>query len=149
MSNLTVPEEAEHVDKDVQMDELLKYHIIENVQDTGLRVGLFGLAEKEWVDMMPLAVNVPCTYEDYIECSRRMTHFLKTDKSCDVIIALTHMRLPNDRELAEKVPGIDLILGGHDHQSISEMNKDTGIPLVKSGTDFEEFSDLTFYLGVS
>jgi hypothetical protein len=31
------------------------------------------------------------------------------------------MRLPNDRILAEKVKEIDIILGGHDHQFISEF----------------------------
>jgi len=31
------------------------------------------------------------------------------------------MRLPNDRILAEKVQEIDIILGGHDHQFISEF----------------------------
>jgi len=59
------------------------------------------------------------------------------------------MRIPNDRKLAEQVPEIDLVLGGHDHQSISEMSENSGICIVKSGTDFEEFSDLTLYLGVS
>jgi 5'-nucleotidase len=31
------------------------------------------------------------------------------------VIALTHMRNPNDVKLAENVDEIDLILGGHDH----------------------------------
>ena len=31
------------------------------------------------------------------------------------MIALTHMRMPNDIRLAENVEDIDLILGGHDH----------------------------------
>lgn len=31
------------------------------------------------------------------------------------MIALTHMRTPNDRKLAESVEEVDLILGGHDH----------------------------------
>ncbi len=31
------------------------------------------------------------------------------------MIALTHMRMPNDIRLAENVQEIDLILGGHDH----------------------------------
>lgn len=31
------------------------------------------------------------------------------------MIALTHMRWPNDIRLAENVSEIDLILGGHDH----------------------------------
>lgn len=33
----------------------------------------------------------------------------------DCVIALTHMRWPNDIRLAENVSEIDLILGGHDH----------------------------------
>lgn len=36
-------------------------------------------------------------------------------KGADVVIAMTHMRWPNDRKLAEKVDNIDIILGGHDH----------------------------------
>ena len=31
------------------------------------------------------------------------------------MIALTHMRWPNDRKLAKEVKEIDLVLGGHDH----------------------------------
>ena len=31
------------------------------------------------------------------------------------MVALTHMRNPNDVKLAENVDEIDLILGGHDH----------------------------------
>ena len=58
------------------------------------------------------------------------------------------MRLPNDEILAEEVPEIDLILGGHDHMTISEMNKNTGVFTVKSGTDFEEFSDMLLYFDV-
>jgi len=33
----------------------------------------------------------------------------------DCVIALTHMRWPNDIRLAKDVSEIDLILGGHDH----------------------------------
>ena len=32
------------------------------------------------------------------------------------MIALTHMRWPNDIRLAKNVSEIDLILGGHDHE---------------------------------
>lgn len=33
-----------------------------------------------------------------------------------MVLALTHMRLPNDLKLAAAVPGIDAVLGGHDHE---------------------------------
>ena len=35
-------------------------------------------------------------------------------------MVLTHMRGPNDRRLAEQATGIDLILGGHDHEYFSQ-----------------------------
>ncbi len=43
------------------------------------------------------------------------------------IIALTHIASPNDVQLAEKVNGIDIIVGGHDHQRINppQMVNDT------------------------
>lgn len=40
---------------------------------------------------------------------------LKEEQGCKVVIALTHMRTPNDLRLAQEVEEIDLILGGHDH----------------------------------
>ena len=61
--------------------------------------------------------------------------------NCSLIIALTHMRCPEDRILAERVPEIDFILGGHDHSYVTEVDRTTGSILIKSGTDFEEFSD--------
>lgn len=36
-------------------------------------------------------------------------------QGCEYVIALTHMRSPNDVKLAEGDNKIDLILGGHDH----------------------------------
>ena len=36
------------------------------------------------------------------------------------MVALTHMRGPNDRRLAEQATGVDLILGGHDHDYFTE-----------------------------
>lgn len=35
-------------------------------------------------------------------------------------MALTHMRGPNDCRLAEQAAGIDLILGGHDHDYFAQ-----------------------------
>ena len=36
-------------------------------------------------------------------------------QGCQLLIALTHMRIPNDVRLAKEVQELDLVLGGHDH----------------------------------
>ena len=63
------------------------------------------------------------------------------EKGCDYVIALTHMRTPNDVRLAELVDEIDLILGGHDH--VYEKKMVNGKYILKSGTDFRQFSVVT------
>lgn len=60
-----------------------------------------------------------------------------------MVIALTHMMKSNDVKLAKNVKGIDLILGGHDHLIVHEKVNDSVI--IKSGTDFRNFSILKIY----
>lgn len=57
-----------------------------------------------------------------------------------MIIALTHMREPNDLKLAERTTKglIDLILGGHDHYYNHEVRNQTHV--LRSGTDFRQLS---------
>jgi 5'-nucleotidase len=61
-------------------------------------------------------------------------------QGCELIIALTHMREPNDLKLAEKTTKglIDLILGGHDHYYNHEVCNQTHV--LRSGTDFRQLS---------
>lgn len=51
------------------------------------------------------------------------------------------MRTPNDVKLAEHCDEIDLILGGHDH--VFEVIQINGKYIIKSGTDFKQFSKIT------
>ena len=50
-----------------------------------------------------------------------------------MVIALTHMRVPNDQLLAASVPEFDLVLGGHDHERWEELVEPHGVQLIKSG----------------
>ena len=49
------------------------------------------------------------------------------------ILALTHIASRQDVQLAENVPGIDLIIGGHDHQRISPPIRVNDTLIVQSG----------------
>jgi hypothetical protein len=55
------------------------------------------------------------------------------------------MKTSNDRKLAKCGKGhIDLILGGHVHHSIFEEATNEKVCLIKSGYDFQEFSDIKY-----
>lgn len=106
----------------------------------GHRVGLLGLVEREWLDTLATINPDEVTFLDYREAGQKLAHQLRQE-GCDYIIALTHMRTPNDIQLAEHCPDIDLILGGHDH--VYEDQVVNGIHIIKSGTDFRQFSKIT------
>ncbi|AWJ82783.1 bifunctional metallophosphatase/5'-nucleotidase [Azospirillum sp. TSH58] len=55
------------------------------------------------------------------------------DEGANVVVALTHQTITEDRDLAVKVKGIDLVLGGHDHDPISFYEGSTLI--LKAGAD--------------
>ena len=45
----------------------------------------------------------------------------------DFVVALTHQDMPADAQLVRDVPGIDLVVGGHDHIFLQEQVGDTWI----------------------
>ncbi|HEV8195967.1 MAG TPA: bifunctional metallophosphatase/5'-nucleotidase [Gemmatimonadales bacterium] len=52
--------------------------------------------------------------------------------SADVFVALTHLRLADDVTLADSLPELDLILGGHEHENWSIRRGDRFTPIVKA-----------------
>jgi len=49
------------------------------------------------------------------------------------LIALSHLGLRHDRLLAERVPRLDLILGGHSHDTLPAPEVVAGVPIVHAG----------------
>jgi 2',3'-cyclic-nucleotide 2'-phosphodiesterase (5'-nucleotidase family) len=49
------------------------------------------------------------------------------------LIALSHLGLRHDRILAERVPRLDVILGGHSHDTLPEPEVVAGVPIVHAG----------------
>ncbi|KAJ7074326.1 Metallo-dependent phosphatase-like protein [Mycena amicta] len=97
----------------------------------GVRIGLIGLVEKEWIGTV---ATWPDTFhhKDMKSVGLELSERLRgAEHNCDLVIALTHCRVPNDISLAKdllalspsaqkKHPiasshGVDLLLGGHDH----------------------------------
>lgn len=108
------------------------------VDVNGVKVGLIGLVEREWL----ATVNVlppNLIFRPAAATAAELVPALKA-AGADVVVALTHQREPNDVRLAQECgPGlIDLILAGHDHfYSDTVVN---GVRIVRSGTDFKQLS---------
>lgn len=98
----------------------------------GVKVGIVGLvsdwrgATKDFFDK--------ADYESFVNVGKKFVKELQS-QGAEVIIALTHMEIEQDVSLANAIPEIDLILGGHDHEPISRTIKDTLI--FKAGSDWE------------
>lgn len=56
-----------------------------------------------------------------------------TAAGADLVVALTHLPVDQDRDLAASVAGIHLVLGGHDHEPITFY--EGGVLIHKSGRD--------------
>ena len=112
-----------------------------------MKVGVMGLVEQEWLATLPLIEDKDVIYLDYIEEARRLCKVLREDEGAHLVVALTHMRVPNDLHLGAQVPGLDLILGGHDHHYEVTASEPHGTLVVKSGTDFRELTLLQITLG--
>ncbi|CAG2174657.1 unnamed protein product, partial [Oppiella nova] len=109
-------------------------HIIHR---NGKKIGIIGLVEEQWLRD---SIDEPYIYRDFVSEGKILAKHLKEEETVDFVIALTHMRWPNDCLLAQNVSEIDLILGGHDHDY--QCRRVNNILCVKSGTDFRQFSKI-------
>lgn len=95
----------------------------------GVRVGLVGLITPEVTAMSSPGPGL--RFEDLLAAAGREAAALRRD-GAEVVVALTHCSLDEDRLLAAS--GLfDLILGGHEHQLITELAGRT--PIFKAGSD--------------
>lgn len=104
----------------------------------GTRVGIMGLVN-DWRDITSAG---PSTYVDYVPVAREIMEQFEAE-GVEVVIALTHGFISDDRRLAEEVAGIDVILGGHDHTLVSEVVN--GTTIIKSGSDLRHLAQLKIY----
>ncbi|KAL8735304.1 MAG: hypothetical protein Q9181_002844 [Wetmoreana brouardii] len=95
----------------------------------GYRIGFFGLAGTDWLSncqhLPPSDILSP------VAVSKRLAKALRLDQRCDFVIAITHMRLIEDLEVANATMDgesrVDLVLGGHDHQVLCRLVGDNNV----------------------
>lgn len=140
--------------KDIRDDDLEKLYS-ENVLERkviltrdGLKIGLFSLLGKDAVSVAPRAE--PVKFSKQVSYARNIVKELQYN-GCDIIICVSHSGLSKvdgswvgeDFELAQKVPGISLIISGHTHSKLTEPLIVNGIPVVQAGEYGENIGKLS------
>ncbi len=68
---------------------------------------------------------------DLFETARVQAEELR--EKADILVALTHISYPRDRELASKVPEYDLIIGGHSHTPMEKTEVVNSVQIAQAG----------------
>jgi 2',3'-cyclic-nucleotide 2'-phosphodiesterase (5'-nucleotidase family) len=100
------------------------------VELAGMKIGMFGVITPETVTLS--APGDVYLFSDPVQAARAQVETLQA-QGADFIVAFTHLDWDDDRELARQVPGIGLILAGHDHIAASVFVGNT--LLVQAGAD--------------
>jgi 5'-nucleotidase/UDP-sugar diphosphatase len=84
----------------------------------GLKIGVFGLTTDSLARLTGTDAVDRMTVVDVVESARQQVAIL--EPQVDLVVALTHIGLKVDQRIAEEVPGVDLIVGGHSHTPLSK-----------------------------
>jgi 2',3'-cyclic-nucleotide 2'-phosphodiesterase (5'-nucleotidase family) len=99
-------------------------------QATPWTLRFFGLLVVQYRAGSPWERLLPWRFADPIAVAERIAETTPPDTT---LIALSHLGLPHDRLLAQRVPRIELILGGHSHDTLHEPDVVAGVPIVHAG----------------
>ncbi len=103
-----------------------------------IRLGLIGLtidsSRRPWVLYAP---PVAAAREQLAQLQGKV----------DAVIALTHLSLADDQNLVTQVPGIDLVLGGHEHENWLLRRGAAFTPIVKADANVRTVAIVTLTFG--
>lgn len=96
-----------------------------------LRIGVIGVTVPMVTPRMRTAAFSAFVFDPPVETARRVASDIRGQ--CDVLVALTHIGLRHDRELAAEAPDLDLIVGGHSHDCLEAPEMAGKVPIVQAG----------------
>lgn len=99
------------------------------VEVAGVKVGVFGLLTPATADASNASDQV--VFRDPIEVAQQLVPLMRSE-GAQLIVALTHLTMAEDKALAQKVP-VNIILGGHEHEPMQSLVGTT--PIFKWGSD--------------
>lgn len=100
------------------------------IQRDGWKVRLFALLVVQYPDGSPWQRVLGWRFLDPLAVARR---FAETTPADTTLVVLSHLGLGMDRRLAAAVPRLELILGGHSHDTLAQPEVVGGVPIVHAG----------------
>ena len=98
----------------------------------GIRVGILGIAYPN-TPFTTAKMNVQdLEFRDAVATVRSFIPKLKT-AGAQIVIVLSHYGLSSDIKLAQQVPGIDIIVGGHSHNRMKNALREHNTLIVQAG----------------
>ncbi|KQZ12239.1 multifunctional 2',3'-cyclic-nucleotide 2'-phosphodiesterase/5'-nucleotidase/3'-nucleotidase [Mesorhizobium sp. Root552] len=85
----------------------------------GQKIGIVGAVTTETPEIASPGPNI--TIEDDVKTITAEVEKLKAE-GVNKIIALTHVGYPRDKEMIAKIPGVDVVVGGHTHSLLSNTD---------------------------
>lgn len=110
----------------------------------GVKVGIFGMTIPS-----PLSNAYPVIIKENVAEIAYATVAELQGQGCDVVIFLSHLGSAIDEQLAANIPGINFIIGGHDHyafdQPVVVMNPDNKpVYICQAGSFYQNIGKLKF-----
>ncbi len=96
-----------------------------------IKVAVLGLTSTELTTATHPRNIYGLSVEEPVTVARRLVPGLRSGS--DLVVVLSHMGIADDRRLAGAVPGIDLIVGGHNHNLYAEPIMVGGTAIVQAG----------------
>lgn len=92
------------------------------VKRAGLKIGIIGLLTdiSRVVDKKLVGELV---YQEPASVVNRYAELLRKEEGCDLVLCLSHLGFSLDTEVAAQIRNVDVIVGGHSHTELDEMEK--------------------------
>ncbi len=97
----------------------------------GLEVAVLGLTTPELTTAVHPRNAEGISVEEPVTVAQRLAPELRA--GADLVVVLSHLGIQDDRRLARAVPGIDLIVGGHNHDRYEQPVIEGSVPILQAG----------------
>ncbi len=125
------------ISQDSQLKFLKPYKVMER---NGVKIGILGLTSP----MTSLSTPQKGTVEiqNPKQAAEKFVKKLRDEEKVDMVVLLSHLGHDEDVKLAEKVKGIDLIVGAHSHTVMKDAEKVGDTIIVQAGGEGKYVGDL-------